>query len=79
MRFRSTGSSYIASGVTVRWSVWWPHPGDKGPLWLMAHPIEGEDAQLVTESVRKVTACEIGELMINGPITYGCGDPPSPI
>lgn len=39
-------------------------------------PMRGEPpAALATERVAKTVACEIGEVTINGPAHYSCGDP----
>ncbi len=72
----NTPTFYIAPGTTVRINFWWNKPGDKGPQWAMGHPMRGEPpAALATERVAKVVACEIGQVTINGPAHYGCGDP----
>jgi len=69
-------SFYIAPGSTIRIDFWWDRPGDMGPQWAMGHPMRGEPpSALATERVAKVVACEIGQITINGPTHYGCGDP----
>lgn len=65
------GDFYVAAGATIRASFWWPHPGDKGAQWAMAHPKAGEPpCSLATERVGKSVACEIA--WVNSEGDYGC-------
>jgi hypothetical protein len=67
---------YIAAGSTTRIDFWWDAPGDRGAQWAMAHPLRGEPpAGLATERVGKRVDCTIGQITINGPAHYSCGDP----
>jgi hypothetical protein len=76
MGWRVSSPIYIAPGSTIRIDFWWDAPGDKGPQWAMGHPMRGEPSSpLATERVAKVVNCEIGQITINGPAQYGCGDP----
>lgn len=76
MSWRDNSVYYIAPGATIRINFWWPKPGDKGPQWVMAHPLRGEPSSgLATERVAKKTSCTIGKMVINGPAQYSCGDP----
>jgi hypothetical protein len=77
MGWRVTSPSFfISPGSTIRIYFWWSRPGDKGAQWAMGHPRRGEPSTaLATERVAKTVDCEIGQLIINGPAQYSCGDP----
>jgi hypothetical protein len=73
MAWRMGNMFSIAGGQTVSIGFWWPPGDDKGPQWVMPHPVPGEpDVPLVTERVAKKLVCEIGQVTINGPATFRC-------
>jgi hypothetical protein len=75
MAWRITNQTFfIAPGATTIITFWWPGGNsDHGAQWAMAHPVLGESEDwLMSERVGKHLACEIGQVVQNGPAVYRC-------
>ena len=67
MAWRNVGSFYLAPGASARCRIWWDPPGDKGPQWIMAHAVKGQNpTELIVSDHAKKLDYSIGWVRSDG-------------